>query len=168
MSAADTIPAAVTEGVAELIRGGLVSLPHLDKAQLDAVLNFALAVGDRELSAAVYPEVVIRSLLCGWCASLLLRSPAARERWIVVHEAGCLIWQRYTRREGGYTAKPSGVLWRGDQPWPPGAAVVISNTPGAPCGAVVTWRGPYTSGKRQQAAERTAVRRGTKAGDLPR
>jgi hypothetical protein len=99
---------------------------------------------DREVHAAVYPESEIRSLLCHWCASLVLRGGGERERWMVVHEADCLLWQRYQQRAGGYTAMPSGELWRADQPWPEGE-VVLSNSPGAPCGAVVTWRGRYAT-----------------------
>src|SRR5258708_29002722 len=129
---------------AELIRIGLADLTKLDDQLLGAVLVWAIDAGDTGVHRPVCLESEIRSLLCHWCSSLLLRSPGARERWRVVHEADCLLWTRYQQRAGGYTALPSGELWRGGTSWPAGASRVLANQPGAPCGAVVTWRGPYS------------------------
>lgn len=143
---------------AELVRTGLADVTKLDDQLLGAVLVRAMDVGDRAVHAAVYPESEIRSMLCSWCASLLLRSPSGARRWRVVHEASCLLWQRYQQRAGGYTAVPFGAFWRGDQPWPEGAERMLANWPGSPCGAVVTWRGPYASEAAQQAARACAVR----------
>lgn len=154
--AAETAAAA-----AGLIRQGVADVTKLDDQLLGAVLMWTLDAKDREVHAAVYPESEVRSLLCHWCASLVLRGGGTRERWTVVHAADCLLWQRYTQRAGGYTALPSGELWRGGQPWPQGATAVLSNSPGSPCGTVVTWRGPYSSRTAQEAAEGAAVRKGT-------
>jgi hypothetical protein len=146
---------------AELIRGGLADVTKLDDQMLGAVLVWTVDTSDHELNRVVYEESVIRSVLCHWCASFALRSFGVTERWRVVHEADCLIWQRYQQRAGGYTALPSGDLWSCDQPWPQGAQFVLVNSPLSPCGAVVTWRGPYASEAAQEAARAQAVRAGT-------
>ena len=145
---------------AQLIQAELADVTRLDDQMLGAVLVWALNAKDQQVHAAVYPESEIRSLLCWWCASLVRRSPAPRERWTVVHEAECLLWQRWQQRAGGYTLVPSGELWHGRNPWPAGAERALGNHPGTPCGAVVTWRGPYATQERQQAAEQAAVRKG--------
>lgn len=151
----------VVGATAELVRAGLADVTKLDDQLLGAVLVWAIDAADSEVHAAVYTESEIRSMLCHWCVSLLLRSPTTRRRWTVVHEADCLPWTRYAQRVGGYTALPTGELWGPAAPWPQGAERVLTNGPVAPCGAVVTWRGPNATQASQEAAERAAVRKST-------
>lgn len=146
---------------AELVRARLADVTKLDDQLLGAVLVWAMDARDHDVHAAVYEESEIRSMLCHWCASLLLRSLSGAQRWRVVHEADCVVWQRYRDGVGGYTAVPSGELWHSLTPWPAGAERVLGNHPGSPCGGVVTWRGPYATGDAQKAAEQVAVRKGT-------
>jgi hypothetical protein len=67
-----------------------------------------------------------------------------RNRYRLVHAAMCPAWLRYQRRLPDYTAMPSGQVSRCDEPAPPGTTVLLSSRPIAPCGLVVTHRGPYT------------------------
>lgn len=86
----------------------------------------------------------IAHLQCPDCPSEVIGpSGTGHRRYRVVHAETCPTWQRYQRRLPGYTAMPSGaVVQGGDQP-PPGTTRMLSNSPMAPCGAVVTHRGPY-------------------------
>jgi hypothetical protein len=86
----------------------------------------------------------IRRLQCQDCpAEVIGPSGTAKRRYRVVHAATCPTWLRYQRKLTGYTAMPSGLVVRGDEPSPPGTTVLLANSPLAPCGAVVTHRGPY-------------------------
>jgi hypothetical protein len=150
--------------VAALIRGGLADVQKMDRQLLGAVLVWAQDEHDRDVHSVVLRELILNGLLCGWCASFVLHSRGTMERWRVVHEADCLIWQRYQKRTWGYTAIPSGELCRFDESWPAGTEYARSNAPGAPCGSSVTWRGPYASKAAQEAARAQAVRAGTGRG----
>lgn len=90
----------------------------------------------------------IRRLQCQDCpAEVIGPTGTGKHRYRVVHSATCPTWLRYQRKLPGYTAMPSGVVVRGDEPAPPGTTVLLANSPIAPCGAVVIHRGPY---KRRQ------------------
>jgi hypothetical protein len=147
---------------AELIRAGLADLLKMDRQLLGAVLVWDGDERDRDVHSVVLRELILNGLLCGWCASFVLHSRGTMERWRVVHEGDCLVWQRYQQRTGGYTALPSGQLCRWDEPWPKGTDYAMGNMPGAPCGATVTWRGPYASEAAQMAARAQAVRAGAR------
>jgi hypothetical protein len=86
----------------------------------------------------------IRRLQCDDCPSRVIGPTGAdRNRFRVVHAATCPAWLRYQKRLPGYTAMPFGQVVRCDEPVPPGTTVLLSNRPMAPCGLVVTHRGPY-------------------------
>ena len=85
-----------------------------------------------------------RRMQCSNCPSEVAGPTGTyRNRYRVVHAATCPAWQRYQKRLPGYTAMPSGQVVRCDEPAPPGTTVLLSNRPIAPCGLVVTHRGPY-------------------------
>jgi hypothetical protein len=86
----------------------------------------------------------IRDLQCQDCPSEVIGpTGTGKRRYRVVHAETCPAWLRYQRKLGGYTAMPSGTVVRGGEKPPPGTTVLLSNVPMAPCGAVVTHRGPY-------------------------
>jgi hypothetical protein len=86
----------------------------------------------------------IRRLQRGDCPSEVTGpTGAGRNRYLVIHAETCPAWLRYQKRLPGYTAMPSGQVVRCDEPAPPGTTFLLSNRPIAPCGLVVTHRGPY-------------------------
>jgi hypothetical protein len=143
---------------AELVRAGMVDLPGLGDVMVAALLRYQGFEGDHDLQRRIYDEYEIRYLLCDDCPSLLLGGGLVKRRYRVVHEATCPTWLRYQKRQGGYTAMPSGVVVRPGEKPPPGTTVLLSNRPGNPCGAVVTHRGPYRRPADQEAARASALR----------
>ena len=83
-------------------------------------------------------------LSCPDCPSEVIGPTGTTKlRYRVVHEATCPAWARYRLNLPGYTALPSGQVIMAGDPLPEGTTRVVSNGSPAPCGAVVTHRGPY-------------------------
>lgn len=86
----------------------------------------------------------IADLRCADCLSEVIGpTGTAKRRYRVIHQETCPTWARYQRKLPGYTALPSGTVVLAGRPAPDGTTALVANSPSAPCGAVVTHRGPY-------------------------